>query len=92
MSRPRGKVLRADAPIAASAPRVSPCGIVIFGASGDLAERKLFPSLFNLRSGGFLPPEFFALGTGRTDLKDEAFRLHVAEALKSILKSPPSPA
>lgn len=92
MSRPRGKVLRADAPIAASAPRVSPCGIVIFGASGDLAERKLFPSLFNLRSGGFLPPEFFALGTGRTDLTDEAFRLHVAEALKSILKSPPSPA
>jgi glucose-6-phosphate 1-dehydrogenase len=71
---------------------VSPCGVVIFGASGDLAERKLFPSLFNLHTERFLPAAFFAVGTGRTALTDDSFRSHVAEALKAILKSPPSPA
>ena len=92
MSPSRGKVLRPVSLPAASGPRVSPCGVVIFGASGDLAERKLFPSLFNLHTEGFLPAAFFAVGTGRTALTDDSFRSHVAEALKAILKSPPSPA
>jgi glucose-6-phosphate 1-dehydrogenase len=63
--------------------RAAPCGIVIFGASGDLAERKLFPALFNLRRAGLLPADFFVLGLGRTPMTDESFRGRVQNALKS---------
>ena len=44
----------------------SPQGIVIFGASGDLAKRKLIPSLFALFLRGLLPDRFFILGVSRT--------------------------
>jgi len=52
----------------------SPCGLVIFGASGDLTGRKLIPALFNLYRKGFLPEKFFVLGCARTQMSDEAFR------------------
>ena len=51
-----------------------PCGVVIFGASGDLTLRKLVPSLYNLYRHGGLPNCFYILGAARTDLTDEAFR------------------
>jgi len=38
------------------------CGIIIFGGSGDLSQRKLIPSLFNLFSNGLLPKSFYLLG------------------------------
>ena len=40
--------------------------LVIFGASGDLAKRKLLPALFALHCGGFLPENFAIIGAGRT--------------------------
>ncbi|MFC2087686.1 glucose-6-phosphate dehydrogenase [Bacteroidota bacterium] len=49
-------------------------GIVIFGASGDLTERKLIPALFNLYKLNYLPDRFFILGVGRKNLDDNAFR------------------
>ncbi|HRY30323.1 MAG TPA: glucose-6-phosphate dehydrogenase [Elusimicrobiota bacterium] len=61
--------------------RPDPCGLVIFGASGDLAERKLFPALYRLRRNGFLPEKFFAVGMGRTPMTDDAFRDRVRAAL-----------
>ncbi|WP_368658043.1 glucose-6-phosphate dehydrogenase [Metabacillus halosaccharovorans] len=49
--------------------------IVIFGATGDLAKRKLFPSLFNLYKSGRLTPEGFAVvGLARRDWKDDTLR------------------
>jgi glucose-6-phosphate 1-dehydrogenase len=51
-----------------------PCCLVIFGASGDLAKRKLLPSLFRLYTGGMLPEQFFILGTSRSDPGTERFR------------------
>ncbi|MBI4395493.1 MAG: glucose-6-phosphate dehydrogenase [Elusimicrobia bacterium] len=66
--------------------RPDPCGLVIFGASGDLAERKLFPSLFHLRRSGLLPKQFYAIGMGRTPLSDDSFRAKVLASLKKSMK------
>lgn len=51
--------------------------LVIFGSSGDLTERKLIPSLFQLFSGGYLPAHFGVLGVSRSAGSDEAFRKKV---------------
>lgn len=50
------------------------CAIVIFGASGDLAQRKLLPSLYHLYSQKLLPKGFYILGVARTPMDDAAFR------------------
>jgi glucose-6-phosphate 1-dehydrogenase len=56
----------------ASAP--DPCLLVIFGASGDLTQRKLVPALYELHLAGDLPGAFGVLGTSRSPLGDEGFR------------------
>ena len=52
----------------------------MFGASGDLARRKLLPGLANLARHKRLPDEFAVVGVGRSDLDDEAFRQLVSAA------------
>ena len=54
--------------------RPESCIVIIFGASGDLAKRKLVPGMFNLYRRGLLPERFAILGTGRTPLSDHEFR------------------
>ena len=44
-----------------------PFAVVIFGASGDLTRRKLFPALHNLHIQGLIPPDTSVVGTSRTD-------------------------
>lgn len=53
--------------------------LVIFGASGDLTERKLIPALFALKKRGLLPTNFAVLGTGRTEMTDDEFRKKMDE-------------
>jgi len=53
---------------------MDPLIFVIFGASGDLAKRKLIPSFFQLYKQGLLPEHFAILGVSRTEFSDEAFR------------------
>lgn len=48
--------------------------LVIFGASGDLTERKLIPALCNLKSQNLLPEKFAVLGVSRTEMTDDDFR------------------
>ena len=60
-----------------------PCGVVIFGASGDLTRRKLLPALFGLWRRDLLPEGFFVLGFARTPMSDEAFRERVDEAIRA---------
>jgi len=55
--------------------------IVIFGASGDLAARKLFPALCELFQREELPENWLILGTGRTSFSNEQFREHIGKAL-----------
>ena len=50
------------------------CGVVIFGATGDLAKRKLIPALFSLHKDKLLPKDFFILGCARSDWTKESFR------------------
>jgi glucose-6-phosphate 1-dehydrogenase len=57
------------------------CILAIFGASGDLAHRKLIPALFDLQLQNLLPDNFGILGIGRTPLSDESFRDKMASAL-----------
>ena len=54
--------------------------VVIFGATGDLAMRMLFPSLFHLHADGLLP-EARVVGAARQDMDDVSFRHRVAEAV-----------
>src|SRR3954462_6088689 len=59
------------------------CAIVIFGASGDLARRKLIPALFELASTQCLAHCFAIVGFARTKMSDDAFRDSVVQALHS---------
>jgi glucose-6-phosphate 1-dehydrogenase len=51
-----------------------PTVIVIFGASGDLAQRKLIPALYNLFLDKWLPDQFAIIGVSRTEMSDDQFR------------------
>lgn len=59
-----------------------PCGLVVFGASGDLAHRKLFASLFELWRADLVSRQFFCLGCGRTEFSDQAFREKVSQSVR----------
>lgn len=62
--------------------------IVIFGASGDLARRKLVPSLLSLYENGRLPSDFRIVGSARSGFSDERFREHLGEGIDGA--SPPA--
>jgi glucose-6-phosphate 1-dehydrogenase len=53
---------------------VEPAVIVIFGASGDLTQRKLIPALYNLFLDKWLPDQFAIIGVSRTEMSDDQFR------------------
>ncbi|HSH13951.1 MAG TPA: glucose-6-phosphate dehydrogenase, partial [Desulfurivibrionaceae bacterium] len=79
-----GEEVRSVNPTAADGPscawstqKIPPALIVIFGASGDLAARKLIPALFNLFLNNLLPKPGAIVGCGRTELGDESFRDHL---------------
>ncbi len=59
----------------------SPVAVVMFGASGDLAKRKLLPALYDLAIHSCLGPRFRLLGFARTEMTDEKFRSGTDEAL-----------
>ena len=50
-----------------------PCALVIFGASGDLTQRKLIPAIERLARRGRLPREFALVGVARSQMSDEDF-------------------
>ncbi len=60
-----------------------PCSFVIFGASGDLSQRKLLPSLFKLFRKKVLSKNFFIIGASRTELDDASFRAMTGEAVRN---------
>lgn len=62
----------------------SSCGIVIFGASGDLTHKKLIPSLYNLYEKNSIKDDFFIIGCARTKLSNENFKDKIK---KSLLKN-----
>ena len=70
---------------------VHPTTLVIFGATGDLALRKLFPALYNLAHEGSLPERFNLIGFSRRDLGDEVFRQKVSESIERYSRRRPDP-
>ncbi|MFN8545774.1 MAG: glucose-6-phosphate dehydrogenase [Candidatus Binatia bacterium] len=61
-----------------------PVTIVIFGASGDLAKRKLIPALFHLENTGSLPERYAVVGFSRTPMTDDAYRDAMREGLETL--------
>lgn len=62
-------------------PTAEPCVVVIFGATGDLARRKLLPALYRLAQEQLIPAEFAILGVSRQQMTDQDYRARMREAL-----------
>ncbi len=58
--------------------------MVIFGASGDLAYRKLIPAIFDLFENKLLPKNFAVLGVSRSEISDKAFREKMKKGIKEF--------
>ena len=70
---------------------VRPTALVIFGATGDLAHRKLLPALYNLAHEGALPERFELIGIARSEYSDEQFRQIAAESIERFSRRKPDP-
>jgi glucose-6-phosphate 1-dehydrogenase len=60
----------------------APCSLIIFGASGDLTQRKLVPALFDLYEKHLLPASFNLVGISRSKISDAEFKTRLKESLK----------
>jgi len=69
---------------------VAPTTLVIFGATGDLARRKLLPALYNLAHDGALPKRFHLVGVARRERAHEDYRADCEQAIRDFSRRPPS--
>ncbi|MGW5051690.1 glucose-6-phosphate dehydrogenase [Actinokineospora sp. NPDC004072] len=70
-------------------PRIAgPCGLVIFGVTGDLSRKKLMPAIYDLANRGLLPPGFSLVGFARRDWADQDFGQVVYEAVRKHARTP----
>jgi glucose-6-phosphate 1-dehydrogenase len=60
------------------------CTVVLFGASGDLAKRKVIPAMFDLARHNSLGPQYAIVGYARTPMSDESFRGSIGDAAKNM--------
>jgi glucose-6-phosphate 1-dehydrogenase len=61
-----------------------PCILVLFGATGDLAHRKVIPAMYHLWRTNLLPHEFVLLAVGRREYDDEGFRDEIHASLEEF--------
>ncbi|MPZ93695.1 MAG: glucose-6-phosphate dehydrogenase [Propionibacteriales bacterium] len=70
-------------------PRIAgPCGLVIFGVTGDLARKKLMPAVYDLANRGLLPPGFALVGFARRDWANQDFAKIVHDAVAEHARTP----
>jgi len=74
--------------VISQARRPAPCAVVIFGASGDLARRKLTPAIYNLMRDGMVPRNFCIVGTSRSLKSDDHLRIVMREAITDFSRAP----
>ncbi len=77
-------------PAAQNAPIPDPFVLVIFGASGDLATRRLIPALFQLYQEKLLPKNFAVLGFSRTPWDDDTFRTTLFDLAQEVSRVKPT--
>jgi len=65
-----------------------PCGVVIFGVTGDLARKKVLPAIYDLANRGLLPPGFSLVGFARRDWADQDFAQIVHDAVREHARTP----
>jgi glucose-6-phosphate 1-dehydrogenase len=68
---------------------VHPTTLVIFGATGDLAQRKLLPAIYNLAHEGALPESFNLIGVSRSEMPDEDYRKVARESIQEHSRRQP---
>jgi len=70
-------------------PRIAqPCGLIIFGVTGDLSRKKLMPAVYDLANRGLLPPGFSLVGFARRDWADQDFAQVVHDAAREYARTP----
>ena len=70
-------------------PRIAgPCGLVIFGVTGDLARKKLMPAVYDLTNRGLLPPGFALTGFARRDWETQDFAKIVHDSVREYARTP----
>jgi glucose-6-phosphate 1-dehydrogenase len=70
-------------------PRIAgPCGLVLFGVTGDLARKKLMPAVYDLSQRGLLPPGFSLVGFARRDWADQDFAQIVHDSVQQYARTP----
>ena len=65
-------------------PSVPPCAMVLFGASGDLAKRKIIPAIYEMAREKLLPEKFVLVGYARSEMSDETQALCFLAGANSI--------
>ena len=65
-----------------------PCGMVMFGVTGDLARKKLMPAIYDLANRGLLPPGFSLVGFARRDWAEQDFGRVVYDAVRQHSRTP----
>ena len=65
-----------------------PCGLVIFGVTGDLARKKLMPAVYDLTNRGLLPPGFALTGFARRDWETQDFAQIVHDSVRENARTP----
>src|SRR5689334_18914800 len=70
-------------------PTAPSCAIVIFGASGDLAKRKLIPAVYELAKEKLLDEKSYVMGYSRSPMSDEQFRASAREAVEKYARTKP---
>ena len=63
-----------------------PGGFIVFGASGDLSQKKIIPAIANLFNRGLLENGFYFLGCGRSEMSDDDMRQMASDAAEGILE------
>ena len=69
-------------------PRIAgPCGMVLFGVTGDLSRKKVVPAVYDLANRGLLPPGFSLIGYARRDWADQDFAQIVHDSVKQYART-----
>ena len=70
-------------------PRIAgPCGMVLFGVTGDLSRKKVMPAIYDLANRGMLPPGFSLVGFALRDWEDQDFAQIVHDSVKEHARTP----